>query len=121
MGKDNNSKPNSRSRRGRHPDSNNQPRVDCILYFKDPKPSNESIKAKFNESDSTEVLEQIRGYKTSENKANLVVLMNCIMNLGDLYKMWEGKKSKKLAQMMFRALHGQVRDDWPEFVGDCDD
>jgi hypothetical protein len=100
---------------------NNQPKLNCIIQFKDPKPSDESIKAKFTELDGAEVSEVICGYKTSDNQANLVLLMNRIVNLGDLYDMFENGKSKKLAQTMSRALDGQVRDDWIEIVNDVDD
>jgi hypothetical protein len=115
------SKSGSRSRGKKNRSDNNQPKVNCIIQFKDPKPSDESIKAKFTESDGAEVSEVIRGYKTSDNQANLVLLMNRIINLGDLYDMFENGKSKKLAQTMSRALDGQVRDDWIEIVNDVDD
>jgi len=115
------SKPDSRSRGKKNRSDNNQPKVNCIIQFKDPKPSDESIKAKFTESDGAEVSEVIRGYKTSDNQANLMLLMNRMVNLGDLYDMFENGKSKKLAQTMSRALDGQVRDDWIEIVNDVDD
>jgi hypothetical protein len=99
---------------------NNQPKVNCIIQYKDPKPSDESIKAKFTESDGAEVSKVIRGYKTSDNQANLVLLMNRMVTLGDLYDMFENGKSKKLAQTMSRALDGQVRDDWIEIINDVD-
>ncbi len=67
-------------------DNNNQPKVNCVLRFQDPKPSNESIKAKFTESDESDVSEVICSFKTGDAEANLVALMNCwIINLGDLY------------------------------------
>ncbi len=97
-----------------------QPKVDCILRFKDPKPSDDTIKAKFAESNGAKVSEQIRGYKTGNNKANLVALMNQMVTLGDLYEMWENEKSKKLAQTMLQALEGQVRDDWQEIMSERD-
>ncbi len=100
MARDDKSNPrNFRSRRGKS-DGNNQPKVNCILRFKDPKPSEESIKAKFTESDGSEVSKIIRGFKTGDAEANLVALMNRIVNLGDLYEMWEDGKSKNLAQTM---------------------
>jgi hypothetical protein len=43
--------------------------------------------------------------KVSENEANLVLLMNRIMNFGDLYKIWENGKSKKLAQTVSHSGH----------------
>ncbi len=100
---------------------NNQLKVNCILQFKDPKPSEESIKAKFTKSDGSEVSEIIHGFKTGDAEANLVALMNRIVNLKDLYEMWEDGKSKKLAQTMSRALDGQVRDDWLELISEVDD
>ncbi len=114
-------KSGSRSRRKKNCSDNNQPKVNCIIQFKDPKPSDESIKAKFTKLVGAEVSEVIRGYKTSDNQANLVLLMNRIINLGDLYDMFENGKSKKLAQTMSRALDGQVRDDWIEIVNNVDD
>ena len=47
--------------------------------------------------------------------------MNRMVTLGNLYKMWEDEKSKKLAQMMSQALEGQVWDDWQEIMSDWDD
>jgi hypothetical protein len=87
MGKDdNNSKPSRSERSVQRKPSNNQPqpKVDCNLCFKDPKPSDDTIKAKFAKSDGAEVSKQIRGYKTGNNKANLIVLMNQMVTLGDL-------------------------------------
>jgi hypothetical protein len=100
---------------------NNHPKLNCIIHFKDPKPSDKSIKAKFTKSDGAEVSEVIRRYKTSDNQANLVLLMNRIVNMGDLYDMFESGKSRKLAQTMSQALDGQVRDDWIKILNDVDD
>jgi hypothetical protein len=94
--------------------------VTYIIQFKDPKPRDKAIKANFTESDGAEVSKVICGYKTSNNQANLVLLMIHIINLGDLYDMFEGGKSKKLAQTMSRALDGQVRDDWIEIINNVD-
>ncbi len=76
------------------------------------------IEAKFAESDGAKVSEQICGYKAGNNKANLVALMNQMVTLGDLYKIWEDGKSKKLAQTMSRALEKQVRDNWREIMSE---
>ncbi len=98
MGKDNNNpKPAKSNRSGRKAFSNSQlqPKTDCILRFKDPKPNDESIKAKFTESDRAEVSKQIRGWKTGDNEANLVALMNRLVSLGDMYEMWEDGKVKE--------------------------
>ncbi len=59
--------------------------------------------------------------KTGDNKANLIMLMNRIASLGFPYKMWENRKSRKLALTMSQALDGQVRDDWQEVIGEQDD
>jgi hypothetical protein len=115
------SKSGSRSHRKKNCSDNNQPKVNCIIQLKDPKPSDESIKAKFTKSDGAEVSEVIHGYKASNNQANLMLLMNRITNLGDLYDMFENGISKKLTQKMSRALDGQVRDDWIEIVNDVND
>ena len=69
-----------------------QAKVNCIPRFKEPKPSDHEIKAKFYEADDTEVSEQIRKFKTGDNDANLIGLMNEIVGLGDLYAMWEDGK-----------------------------
>ena len=74
-------------------DSNNQPKVNCVLRFKDPKPSDESIKTN-HRSHGSEVSEVICGFKTGDAEANLVALMNRIINLGDLYEMWRRKVKK---------------------------
>jgi hypothetical protein len=111
MGKDDNNSKSSRSGRlGQRKPSTNQPqlKVDCILCFKDPKPSNNTIKARFAKSNGVKVSKQIHGYKTGNNKANLVALMNIMGTLGDLYEMWENEKSKNLAQKMSQAVEGQV-------------
>jgi hypothetical protein len=115
------SKSDSRSRGKKIRGDKNQPKVNCIIQFKDPKPSDESIKAKFTESDGADVSEVICRYKTSDNQASLVLLMNRMVTLGDLYDMFENGKSKKLTQTVSRALDGQVRDDWIEIVNNVDD
>jgi hypothetical protein len=120
MGKNNRSKQDSKPDRKCQPNDRNQPKVNCILHFKDLKPSDDSIKAKFYEADETDVSEQIRKFKTGDYDANLVALMNQIVGLGDLYKMCEDGKSRKLAQTMSRALKGQVRDDLLEIIADHD-
>jgi hypothetical protein len=56
MGKDDkNSKLSRSGRLGQRKPSNNQPqpKVDCILCFKDPKPRDDAIKAKFAESNGS--------------------------------------------------------------------
>ena len=123
MAKDNEkSKPSRSNRSGKKASSDNQsngPKLNCILRAKDPKPNDETIKAKFTESDGTEVSEQIRGWKTGDVEANLVALMSRMVSLGEMYDMWDdAPKSKKLCQTMSRALEGQVRDDWMELVND---
>ena len=107
MGKN---KDDSKSSKPRSRDD--QIKVNCILRFKEPKPSDHEIKAKFFEADNTEVSEQIRKFKTGDNDANLVTLMNEIVGLGDLYAMWENGGSRKLAQTLSRALEGKARTDW---------
>jgi hypothetical protein len=73
--------------------SNNQshPKVECILHFKDTKPNEETIKAKFTESGGTEVSEIIRRWN-GDYKANLVALMNRMVTLGYLH--WRNYKNK---------------------------
>jgi len=126
MAKDNEkSKPSRSNRSGKKASSDNQPngpKLNCILRAKDPKPNDETIKAKFTESDGTEVSEQIRGWKTGDVEANLVALMNRMVSLGEMYDMWgDAQKAKKLCQTMSRALEGQVRDDWQELVNNRSD
>jgi regulatory protein YycI of two-component signal transduction system YycFG len=111
MGKDNNNqKPEKLNQSGRKASSNSQsqPKTDCVLHFKDPKPNDESIKAKFKEPNGAKVSKQSRGWKIGDNKATLIALMNRLVSLGDMYEMWEDGKSKKLCQAMARALEGQV-------------
>ncbi len=74
--------------------SNNQShsKVECILRFKDPKPNEETIKAKFTESGGTEVSEIICGWKTGDYKAILVALMNRMVTLGYLH--WKNYRYK---------------------------
>jgi hypothetical protein len=67
-------------------------KVECILCFKDPKPNEETTKAKFTESGGTEVSEIIHGWKTGDYKANLVALMNKMVTLG--YVHWKNYKYK---------------------------
>jgi hypothetical protein len=54
----------------------NKPQLKCILHFKDPKPNDSEIKAKFYEADDSEVSEQIMCFKTGDVHANLVILMD---------------------------------------------
>ena len=91
-----------------------------LKHFKDPKPTDRKIKAKFFESDDTEVSEQIMCFSTGDNPANLVILMERIVGLGDLYDMWEEGNSRKLSQSMHRALTGQVKKDWSKVIIDVD-
>jgi hypothetical protein len=123
MAKDNEkSKPSRSNRLGKKASSDNQsngPKLNCILRAKDPKPNDETIKAKFTESDGTEVSKQIRGWKTGDVEANLIALMSRMVSLGEMYDMWDdAPKAKKLCQTMSRALEGQVRDDWQELGND---
>jgi len=90
----------------------NKSQLKFVLQFKDPKPSDDQIKAKFYEADKSEVIEQIRCFKTGDNHANLVNLMSRIVGLGNSYELWENGNLKKLAQTLNRALTGQVKDDW---------
>ncbi len=41
-----------------------------------------------------------------------------MVTLGDLYKMWENERSKKLAQTMSWALEGQMQDNWQEIMSE---
>jgi hypothetical protein len=93
MAKDDNSKPNSKLGQKNSSNNQSQPKVDCITRFKDPKPCNKSIKAKFFESGRNKVSEQIQSCKTGDFKANLIALMNRIISLGDLNSMLEEVKS----------------------------
>ncbi len=102
-------------------DQKAQPKTNCILRFKDPKPNDKSIKAKSTESNGVEVTKQIRSRKTGNNEANLVALMNRMVSLGEMSQMWEDRKSRKLCQVMARALDGQAREDWQELVNEQND
>ena len=95
MGKDyNDSKSAKSNQSNRRTASNNQShlKVECILRFKDPKPNEETIKAKLTESSRTEVSEIIHGWKTGDNDANLMALMNRMVTLGSLH--WKYYKYK---------------------------
>ena len=116
MAKNEHSKKSSSKSGGNQTPQQNKPQLKCILHFKDPKPSDQEIKAKFFESDDTEVSEQIMCFSTGDNPANLVILMERIVGLGDLYDMWEEGNLRKLSQSMHRALTGQVKKDWSKVI-----
>ena len=117
MTRNKNSKADSKSSGGK---SNNS-KSGAILRFKPPKPSDESIKAKFFEADDTEVSKQIRSYQTGDDHANLVALMSRMIGLGDMYGLWVEGKAQKLAQTMSRALEDQVREEWQTIISEVDD
>ena len=98
-----------------------KPQLNCILHFKDPKPNDKEIKAKFFEADESEVSEQIMCFKTGDVHANLVILMDRMVGLGDLYDMWNDGDSRKLGQSLHRALSGQVKKDWERIMRDVAD
>ena len=115
MSKNNQSKQASKHGSNKAPQGNKS-QLKIVLQFKDPKPSDDQIKAKFYKADKSEVIEQIRCFKTGDNHANLVNLMSRIVGLGNSYELWENGDSKKLAQTLNRALTGQVKDDWEEIL-----
>jgi len=103
---------------GNQAPSQNKPQLKCILHFEDPKPNDNETKAKFFEADNSEVSEQIMCFKTGDVPANLVILMDRMIGLGDLYNMWNNGDSRKLGQSLHRALTGQVKKDWQRIMGD---
>ena len=107
-----NSKSDSKSSGGKSSNS----KSGGILCFKPSKPSYESIKAKFFETDDTEVSEQIRSY--CDDHANLVALMSRMVGLGDMYGLWVEGTVQKLAQTMSRALEDQVREEWQTIISE---
>ena len=104
------------SKRGSNKASQNNKLPKIVLQFKDPKPSDNQIKVKLYEADDTEVVEQVRCFKTGDSHANLVNLMHEIVGLGNSYDMWNNGDSQKLAQSLNRALSGTVKDDWQEII-----
>lgn len=68
--------------------------------FKPPKPSQDTVKAKFNEYEDTKVSENIQSYQAGNDYGNLVALMSCMVRLGDMYELWIEGKSRRLAQVM---------------------
>jgi hypothetical protein len=69
----------------------------CVIKFKLPKPSEDTIKAKFLKDDGTEVSENLCAFSSGKDYANLVALMSCIVELGDMYGLWANGKSEKLS------------------------
>jgi hypothetical protein len=99
MGKDSNTPKSTKSNRlGRKTSSSgqSQPKTDCILCFKDPKPNDKTIKAKFTESYGAKVSKQIRSWKTGDNKANPVALMNRIVIRGHVWNVGRRQNKKAL-------------------------
>ena len=92
-----------------------------VLQFKDLKPSDNQINAKFYKADKSELTKQIRCFKTGDNHANLVNFMSQIVGLGNSYKLWENGNLRKLAQSLNQALTSKVKDDWEEILGDIND
>ena len=99
---------------------NNKLQPKIVLLFKDPKPSDYQIKAKFYEADDSEVIEQNHCFKTGDNQANLVNLMSQMVGLGNSYELWENRDSRKLGQLLNRALSSQVKDYWQELLEEVD-
>ena len=91
-----------------------------MLLIKDLKPSDYLIKAKFYKADDSEVIEQIHCFKTGDNQANLVNLMSQMVGLGNSYELWENRDSRKLGQLLNRALSSQVKDYWQELLEEVD-
>ena len=60
-------------------------------------------------------------FKTGDVHANLVILMDRMVGLGDLYDMWNDGDSRKLGQSLHRALSGQVKKDWERIMRDVAD
>lgn len=89
MTKNEQSKKSNSKSGGNQTPQQNKPQLKCVLHFKDPKPNDASIKAKFFEADNSKVSEQIMCWKTGDIHANLVILMDRMVGLGDLYNMWD--------------------------------
>ena len=113
-----NSNSNSKSKSNKKSQSN---KSGCIIRLKPPKPTEDTVKAKFLEDDGTEVSESIRTFRSGEDYGNLVALMSRIVGLGDMYGLWIDGKSKKLAQVMARALDDQVREEWQTITSEMND
>jgi len=79
---------------GNQAQQQNKPQLKCILHFKDPKLNDSKIKAIFYEADDSEVSEQIMCFKTGDINASLVILMDQMVGLGDLYDMWNNGDSQ---------------------------
>jgi hypothetical protein len=71
MGKNNCSKQDSKPDQNGQPNDQNQPKVNCILHFKDLKPSDDSIKTKFYEADETKVCPN----KSESSKLEITMLI----------------------------------------------
>ena len=113
-----NSNSNSKSKSNKKSQSN---KSGCIIRLKPPKPTEDKVKAKFLEDDGTEVSESIRAFRSGEDYGNLVALMSRIVGLGDMYGLWIDGKSKKLAQVMARALDDLVREEWQTITSEMND
>ena len=50
-----------------------------------------------------------------------VASMSRIIGLGDMHDLWIEGKSKKLAQVLSRALDNQVREEWQAITSEIDD
>ena len=106
---------NKRSKRPDKPASNsnsNSGGGDFIIPFKIPKPNESKLKAKFTDDDEEEVEEVVQVFHEGDKDYNLIVLMKQIIELGDTYDLWTGGKTKKLAQVLARALNGKPRSKW---------
>ncbi len=113
-----NSNSNSKSKSNKKSQSN---KSGCIIKLKPPKPTEDTVKAKFLEDDGTEVSESIQTFQSGEDYDNLVTLMSRIVGLGDMYGLWIDGKSKKLALVMARALDDQVREEWQTITSEMND
>ena len=89
--------------------------TNAILKYKPAKAAEQTIKAVMIDDDDEEVKETIPKYVDGSPKENVIQLMHIAQNLEKTYDISTKKKTKKLVQMISRALSGSdAQDTWLE-------
>ena len=89
--------------------------TNAILKYKPAKAAEQTIKAVMIDDDDEEVKETIPKYVDGSPKENVIQLMHIAQNLEKTYDISRKKKTKKLVQMVSRALSGSdAQDTWLE-------
>ena len=79
-------------------------RQDSTLWFRKPTPNATTYSAKIKDADDEEVKEYLPIFEDGDDNACLSAIFKKLLALGSTYDYWQDGKSKKLGQMLSRAL-----------------